>query len=170
MVWTSQVLLSLAGVLFPSVSPWCSVPKAVLLAGSTLKWWKTEVSASVDDQFEYQAQIAVSSGGVASASCGLEIEYTYEFKSFVTSTLTPATRGVNKPSLPSVPEVQKVRDRIPRWAVDLPNGSEDEKEDWSAISDQDDLTLTDEQAAGLLRRLTARYSKASPTIRRLDPG
>lgn len=91
--WSADSLIKTdtTGATCPSNPRSCSIPKAMLL-NQNVKWWRTRVSASVDDQFEQQGQLFLQTftgGSSAKPTCWTEIHYTCEFKNFLGVNQTP---------------------------------------------------------------------------------
>jgi len=99
--WSADALIKTdtSGATCPAVPRACSIPKSMLL-NQNVKWWRTRVSAAVDDQFEQQGQLffqTFTGGSSAKPTCWYELHYTCEFKNFL---------GVNQ--TPKVPKEMKV--------------------------------------------------------------
>lgn len=91
--WSADTLIKTdtTGATCPSVPRVCSIPKNMLLE-QNVKWWRTRVSAAVDDQFEQQGQVFLQTftgSGSAKPTCWWELHYTCEFKNFLGANQTP---------------------------------------------------------------------------------
>ncbi len=87
--WTTHIIqTNTTNNTVPSVPPVEVIPSLTLL-DENIRWWRTRVSGSVDDQFEYQGLLTFGStisGGVAL----WDLEYTCEFRAFEVASLTPS--------------------------------------------------------------------------------
>jgi len=98
----------------PSVPKLRSIP-AKLLLDQPIKWWRTKVSANVDDTLEYQGQLYFAPGMQATHTVYWHLEYTIEFKDFVAINQTPLYRSVDE-SKSDCEIVSIVSDRAPKRA------------------------------------------------------
>lgn len=66
-----------------------------LLLDQNVRWWRTRVDASVDDQFEFQGVLSIArfTAG-AQINQMVEVDYTCEFKDFTTGVITPLKQRI----------------------------------------------------------------------------
>ncbi len=89
--WTGHIVhLNANDNAIPSVTPEDVIPQKMLM-DQNVRWWRTQASGGVDDQFEYQGSLAFASN-LSAASISVELSYTVEFKNFISASLTPAPR------------------------------------------------------------------------------
>lgn len=91
--YCGEALLNLSGTeSIPSVPAWNTIPPHMMLQ-QNVKWWRTRVSGSVDDQFEYQGAASFGRFTDGSQLTGLYVdtEYEIQFKNFISANQTPKT-------------------------------------------------------------------------------
>ncbi len=66
-----------------------------LLLDQNVRWWRTRVDATVDDQFEFQGVLSCArfTAG-AQVNQMIEVDYTCEFKDFTTGVITPLKQRI----------------------------------------------------------------------------
>jgi len=90
--WVSDLVYQATTHCVPATPRAQVIPRRVLCQ-SNVKWWRTKISASVDDQFEYQGMISVGPPDTASGNVYWDLSYTCEFKNFIGAALTPLKPG-----------------------------------------------------------------------------
>lgn len=125
-VSTSTAVVGVNTQHLPSVPRWQSIPSR-LLNDQNVKWWKSEVSASVDDELEYQGVLVLAAlTNVASFTVRpfVEIRVVCEFKNFTGTNFVPMVQGLDdgyvKPNLASTPVCSTASEQS--QLSDFPNG------------------------------------------------
>jgi hypothetical protein len=91
--WQTDVVnFTIDGGTFPPVKHQ-GIPPSLLL-DQNVKWWRTRVSATVDDQFENQGALYLLNElwAVSASYWYFEVLYTCEFKDFIGAAMTPLSR------------------------------------------------------------------------------